>query len=117
MKLLAAAGTRQFTARPASIGCLACHGQYFAASLPIHQKSCFQRNAFELIPCEKCRTCIRWVALELCNASQLDSHAVDRAAERATSLSTPPPAPASQGRSTMRHGLVALTSTARWLKE
>ncbi|KAL4106223.1 hypothetical protein PRIC1_004277 [Phytophthora ramorum] len=46
-------------APPASIGCLACHGQFFAASLPIHQKTCFQRNAFVLVPCEKCRTCVR----------------------------------------------------------
>lgn len=62
MKLLSSAGDkRKPVAPPISIGCLACHGQFFAASLPIHQKMCFQRNAFVLVPCEKCKSCVRYV--------------------------------------------------------
>ncbi|KAF1786128.1 hypothetical protein GQ600_11098 [Phytophthora cactorum] len=60
MKLLMSGdSTRKLTAPPESLGCLACHGQYFAVSLPIHQKSCFQRNAFVLVPCERCKSSVR----------------------------------------------------------
>ncbi|KAG1695801.1 hypothetical protein DVH05_019140 [Phytophthora capsici] len=50
---------RRLAPPPASIVCLACHSQYFSASLPIHQKACFQRNAFMLLLCEKCKSSIR----------------------------------------------------------
>ncbi|KAG7392405.1 hypothetical protein PHYPSEUDO_000813 [Phytophthora pseudosyringae] len=60
MKLLVPGESmRQRAAPPVSIGCLACNGQYFAASLPIHQKTCFQRNAFVLVACEKCKLGVR----------------------------------------------------------
>lgn len=52
-------GRRQLAAPPPSVQCLACRGQYFSASLPIHQKSCFQRNGFALIPCSKCKTAVQ----------------------------------------------------------
>ncbi|KAG6617353.1 uncharacterized protein IUM83_02651 [Phytophthora cinnamomi] len=32
---------------------------FFAASLPIHQKTCFQRNAGVLVPCDKCRSFVQ----------------------------------------------------------
>ncbi|KAE8881508.1 hypothetical protein PF003_g34504 [Phytophthora fragariae] len=60
MKLLASSvDTGKIAAPPVAIVCLACHGQYFAASLPIHQKTCFQRNPDVLVPCEKCNSCVR----------------------------------------------------------
>jgi hypothetical protein len=47
-----------FQRRPLAQVCKACGGQYFAASLPIHQKTCFARNAFVEIMCPACRSLV-----------------------------------------------------------
>jgi len=48
-----------FAPAPRSVVCVGCNGQYFASSLPIHQRSCFKRNAFVSVACPKCSTMIR----------------------------------------------------------
>lgn len=54
--------TGSFVPAPRSIVCVGCNGQYFASSLPIHQRCCFERNAFVSVACPKCRTTVRLVA-------------------------------------------------------
>lgn len=60
------------TPAPASIVCKGCNREFFARSLPIHQKTCFQKNAFVDIVCAKCRGVIRfgsfYLAISLCVA-------------------------------------------------
>ncbi|ETV65081.1 hypothetical protein H257_18130 [Aphanomyces astaci] len=43
----------------ATVSCVACHGLFFPASLPIHEKTCFRKNAFVNVSCPVCKTLVR----------------------------------------------------------
>lgn len=60
MKRVEADATSARSSRtPAAIVCRACNREFFARSLPIHQKTCFQTNAFVELECGKCHSSVR----------------------------------------------------------
>ncbi|EQC34119.1 hypothetical protein SDRG_08328 [Saprolegnia diclina VS20] len=42
-----------------SVPCVGCQRLFFPASLPIHQKTCFAKNAFVSLPCPTCHVTLR----------------------------------------------------------
>ncbi|KDO33136.1 hypothetical protein SPRG_01948 [Saprolegnia parasitica CBS 223.65] len=42
-----------------SVPCVGCQRLFFPASLPIHQKTCFAKNAFVSLPCPTCHATLR----------------------------------------------------------
>lgn len=59
---------QNYSRTPAAIVCNACNREFFSRSLPIHQKTCFQKNAFVDLVCTRCNSTIRSGCVSLCIA-------------------------------------------------